>query len=70
MHGYKFLALALAKSIYYSHRIERVGEFERAKYDVKMCKATLFEMSWERLKQLTIRLIIPLKVISNSNETS
>ena len=27
-------------------------------------------MSWERLKQLTIRLIIPLKVISNSNETS
>ena len=45
MHGYKFLALALAKSIYYSHRIEVVGEFERAKYDdVKMCIATLFEI--------------------------
>ena len=45
MHGYKFLALSLAKSIYYSHRIEMVGEFERAKYDdVKMCRATLFEI--------------------------
>lgn len=44
MHGYKFLALALAKSIYYSHRIEMVGGFERAKDDVKMCKATLFEI--------------------------
>ena len=44
MHGYKFLALALAKSIYYSHRIEMVGEFGRAKDDVKMCKATLFEI--------------------------
>ena len=42
MHGYKFIALVLAKSIYYSHRIEMVGEFERAKDDVKMCKATLF----------------------------
>ena len=44
MHGYKAIALALAKSIYYSHRIEMVGEFERAKDDVKMCKATLFEI--------------------------
>ena len=44
MHGYKFLAVALAKSIYCSHRIEMVGEFERAKDDVKMCKATLFEI--------------------------
>ena len=44
MHGYKFIALVLAKSIYYSHRIEMVGEFERAKDDVKMCKATLFEI--------------------------
>ena len=44
MHAYKFLAVALAKSIYYSHRIEMVGEFERAKDDIKMCKATLFEI--------------------------
>ena len=44
MHGYKFLALALAKSIYYSHRIEMVGELERAEDDVKMCKAALFEI--------------------------
>lgn len=34
MHGYKFIALALAKSIYYSHRDA----------DVKMCIATLFEI--------------------------
>ena len=44
MHGYKFLAVALAKSIYCSHRIEMVGELERAEDDVKMCKATLFEI--------------------------
>ena len=44
MNGYKFIALALTKSIYYSHRIEMVGEFDRAKDDVKICKATLFEI--------------------------
>ena len=44
MHGYKFIALALPKSIYYSHRTEMVGEFERTKDYVKMCKATLFEI--------------------------
>ena len=44
MHSYKFIALVLAKSICYSHRIEMVGEFARAKDDVKMCKATLFEI--------------------------